>query len=124
MIQQKLQKPNNILKKKLHFEDIKFEKKKMKKRILLPLAFLVIKTKRTPNLCLKKKCFAEKHVDLLLMGEEGKRYYVIINDFNALMFDDTLHCGRKLFCCYCSLPFCAVEILKLHIKDCFKINGK
>ena len=72
----------------------------------------------------KKKWFSEKYVDLLLMGEEAKRYYVIINDFNVLMFDDTLHCGRKHFYCYCSLPFCAVEILKRHIKDCLKINGK
>ena len=33
----------------------------------------------------KKKCFKEKHVDLLLMGEECKRHYVLIKDFNTFM---------------------------------------
>ena len=29
-----------------------------------------------------KKCFEGKRVDLLLIGEEGKRHYVLIKDFN------------------------------------------
>ena len=44
-----------------------------------------------------KKFFVEKHVDLLLIGEEGKRHYVLIKDFNTFMRDDTLHRGRKHF---------------------------
>ena len=39
------------------------------------------------------------------------------------MYDHTLHCGRKHFC-YCLQAFSTEEILKSHIKDCFKINGK
>ena len=31
---------------------------------------------------------------------------------------------EKKFCCYCLLAFSTEEILKRHIKDCFKINGK
>ena len=40
------------------------------------------------------------------------------------MYDHTLQCGRKHFCCYCLQAFSTVEILKCHIKDCFKINGR
>ena len=40
------------------------------------------------------------------------------------MYDHTLHRGRKHFCCYCLQAFSTEEILKPHIKDCFKINGK
>ena len=40
------------------------------------------------------------------------------------MYDHTLHLGGKYFCCYCLQAFSAKEILKSHIKDCFKINGK
>ena len=40
------------------------------------------------------------------------------------MYDDTLHCRRKYFCCYCLQAFSREEILKRHIKNCFKINGK
>ena len=40
------------------------------------------------------------------------------------MYDHSLHRGRKHFCCYCLHAFITEEILKCHIKDCFKINGK
>ena len=37
---------------------------------------------------------------------------------------DSLHRGRKHFCRYQVHAFITEEILKRHIKDCFKINGK
>ena len=40
------------------------------------------------------------------------------------MYDQLLHRGRKHFCCYCLHAFITEQILKRHIKDCFKINGK
>ena len=40
------------------------------------------------------------------------------------MYDHTLHRGRKNFCCYCLQDFSTEEILKCHIKDCFKIKSK
>ena len=40
------------------------------------------------------------------------------------MYDHTLHCGIKHFCCYCAQDFSTVEILKRHIKYWFKINDK
>ena len=40
------------------------------------------------------------------------------------MYDHTLHRGRKDFCLYCLETFSTEEMLKRHIKDCFKINGK
>ena len=72
------------------------------------------------NLRIKKK----KHVDLLLIREEGKRYYVFVKDFSRFIYVHTLHRGRKHFCHYYLQAFSTEEILKLHIKDCFKINGK
>ena len=66
----------------------------------------------------------KKHVDLLLIGEEGKKYYVLIKDFNTFMHNHTLYCERKHFCWYCLQAFSTEEILKHNIKDSFKINGK
>ena len=40
------------------------------------------------------------------------------------MYDHTLRRGRKHFCRYYLQAFSTEEILKSHIKDCFKINGK
>ena len=39
-----------------------------------------------------------KHVDLLLIGKREKEQYVLIKDCNTLMYDHTLHGGRKHFC--------------------------
>ena len=59
-----------------------------------------------------------------MIGEEGKRHHVLIKDFNTFMYDHTLHCGKKNLCHYCLQAFSTEEILKRHIKDCFKINDK
>ena len=54
-----------------------------------------------------------------MIGEEGKGHYVPIKDFNTLIYDHTLHHGKKHFCHYF-----LQEILKPYIKDYFKINRK
>ena len=70
-----------------------------------------------------QKNVLKKNINLLLIGEKGKGHYVLIKDFDIFMYDHTLHHGKKL-CRYCSQAFSIGEILKRHIKDCFKINGK
>ena len=49
----------------------------------------------------EKKYFEEIHVDLLLIGEENKKHYLLIKVFNTFVFDHTLHHGRKNSCRYC-----------------------
>ena len=50
-------------------------------------------------------------------------HHVLIKDFNTFMYDHTLYCGRKRFC-YCLQAFSTEKMLKCHVKDCFKINGR
>ena len=71
-----------------------------------------------------KKCCEDKHVDLLLIDEGEKKHYVLIKDFNKIMYDHTLHRAKKRFCRYCLQVFRTTDKLKCHIKDFFKINGK
>ena len=83
--------------KRLDVTEIKFSVKirdihKIKKRILSQLAFLVMKQSMYQKIAVKKK-----HVDLLLIGEEGKIHYVLTKDFNTFMYDNTLHRRRKHF---------------------------
>ena len=73
---------------------------------------------------LSKTCCEEKHTDILLIGEEAKRHYVLIKDFNTFMYNHTLKREKNLFCRYCLQGFSAEEILKRHFKDCYEINGK
>ena len=66
----------------------------------------------------------QRHVDLLLIGEESKKHYVLIKDFNTFKFHHTLYRRRNYFCCYCLQAFSIAETLKDHVNDYFKINGK
>ena len=71
-----------------------------------------------------KKCCEGKHVNLLLIDKYGKRHYVLTKEFNRFMYNHTLHRRKKDYSRY-SLPAVSTEeILKFHIKDNFKINGK
>ena len=115
--------------KKCDFKGIKFPVKirdiqKIEKNNSISISVFGYENKEKQPIYVSKKCSKKKHVDLLLIGEEGKRHYVLVKDFNTFMYDHTLHRGRKPFCCYCLQAFSTEELLKCHIKDCFKINGK
>ena len=86
--------------------------------------FLVIKTRENIKSIYVSKNTFKRHVDLLLIREEGKRHFVLIKKFKTLMHDHILHHGRKHFCRYCLKAFSAAEILKNHFNNIFKINGK
>ena len=59
-----------------------------------------------------------------MIGEGEKKHYVLIKDFNAFIYDHTLHRGKKHLCCYCLQSYRTEEKLKCHVKDYFKINSK
>ena len=59
-----------------------------------------------------------------MIGEGEKKHYVLIKDFNIFIHDNTLYHERKHFFRYCLYAFVTEKVLKCHIKDCFKINGK
>ena len=59
-----------------------------------------------------------------MIGEREKKHYVLINGFNTFIYDHTLKHVSKHFCHYCLHAFVTEEMLKRHIKNCFKINGK
>ena len=84
-----------------HTRDIyKLEKKKFS----LALVLLLLEIKKNIQSMYQKKC-EKKHVDLLLIGDEEKRHYVLIKYFNTFMYDHNLHRGRKHFCRYCLKSF-------------------
>ena len=64
------------------------------------------------------------HVDLLTIKAESKRHYIFIKDFNTTIHNHTPHHGSKDCCRYCFQAFSTAEILKSHVNDCLKTNGK
>ena len=61
-----------------------------------------------------KKCCEEKHAESLLIGEGKKKHYVLMNDISI----------DSCMIIHCIAAFTTEEVLKRHIKDSFKINGK
>ena len=115
--------------KKLDFKDAKFPVKirdihKIEKKSSVGISVFGYENKEKHPIYVSKERCEEKHVDLLLIQEEGRRHYVLIKDFNIFMYDHSLHRGRKHFCRYCLEGFSTEEILTSHIKDCFEINSK
>ena len=88
--------PKNITKadkdfaKKLDFEDVNFPVKvrdihKIENNNFIGISVFGYKNKEKHPIYVSKKFREEKHVDLLLTREEGKRHYVLIKDFNTVM---------------------------------------
>ena len=65
----------------------------------------------------------EDQVNLLLITEDEKKHYVLINDFNAFMYNQTKYKNKKYFCMYCLQCFSSERILVKHTNNCLTING-
>ena len=124
-ISEKIRKADQDFPKKLDFKEIKFPAKitdiqKIEKNNFISINFFGYESKDNIKAMCQEVLL---HVDLLLLREEQKRYYVLFKDFSTFKFNPNLHCRRK-HSCFCLQTFITVEILKSHINDCFKINSK
>ena len=50
-----------------------------------------------------------KHVNLLLLVEGEKSHYVLVKNFNALLYDQNCHKAKTYFCYYCLHGFSSAE---------------
>ena len=66
----------------------------------------------------------EDSMDLLLLIDNDKSYYVCIKDFSRFMFHRTKNKEKKWFCKSCLQCFSSEHILIKHKKICLSINGK
>ena len=95
---------------------------KIEKNNSIGISFFGYKNKERYSIYVSKKCCEAKHIDLLLIEEKGKRHHIFIKNFNTFKYNHTLHHGKNIFYHYLSQAFRTEEILKCHIKDCFKTN--
>ena len=73
-------------------------------------------------LYISKKSYKQM-LNLLLITEKDKSYYVFIKDFNRLMFSKAKLKGQKSYCMSCLQSVSTEEILNNHGKRCLLING-
>ena len=65
----------------------------------------------------------EDHMELLLITDGKNKHYVLIKDFNKLMYNQTKHESRKHFCMYCLQCFSSERVLNNHKENCIQLNG-
>ena len=65
----------------------------------------------------------EDHMELLLITKDENKHYVLINDFNKFMYNQTKHKERKHFCMHCLQCFSSERVLNNHKDNCIQVNG-
>ena len=63
------------------------------------------------------------HLEILLINKCEKSHYVLIENFNRLMFPFPNHKDTKHFCMRCLHCFSSELLLEKHSPDCFSLNG-
>ena len=64
----------------------------------------------------------QNSIDLLLVIDENKSYYVYIKDFNRFMFQKTKNKNKKYFCKSCLQCYSSKNMLTEHKEVCLSIN--
>ena len=104
--------------------------KKKKKRIVSALEFLVMEARKNIQSLPVYVCKStfKRHVDLLLMGEKGKRHSLLIKYIytSCTIIHSYIYTQymEKNVCSYCLQDFSTMKILKSHVNDCCKIDNK
>ena len=62
-------------------------------------------------------------MDLLLVTDSDKSYYVYINELTRFMLHKTKNKNKKYFCKSCLQCFSSKNVLKNYKQNCFSING-
>ena len=65
----------------------------------------------------------EDQMNLLLITKDNNKHYVLIEDFNKFMYNQTKHKERKHFCMHCLQCFSSERVLTDHKENCIQVNG-
>ena len=74
---------------------------KIEKKNSVGISVFSYENKEKHPIYVSKKCFEEKHVDLLQVDKKDKKHYVLIKNFNTILYNHFLDHGKKPFCRYC-----------------------
>ena len=67
----------------------------------------------------------EDQMNLLLITKDEDRHYILINNFNKFMYNQSKHKEKNTsVCIVCNVCFSSESILAKHTNNCLTINGK
>ena len=61
------------------------------------MSVLGYENKEKHPIYVSKKCWEEKHANLISIEDKLKKHYVLIKDFNKFMYNHTLHRRKNIF---------------------------
>ena len=113
--------------KKLDYSNVKFpvslkDINKIEKQNQINISVFGYESKRLFPLRVSDQKYSD-HLELLYIQKESNSHYVLIKDFNRLMFNFNNYQHKKHFCMYCLHGFTRNDLLEKHISDCYQING-
>ena len=65
----------------------------------------------------------ERHKELLLITEDENKHYILIENFNRFLYNQTKHKESKNFCMHCLQCFSSERVLNNHKDNCIQVNG-
>ena len=65
----------------------------------------------------------DRQMNLSLITEDENKHYVLIEDFNSFMYNQTKHKEKKHFCMHCLQCFSSERVLNNHKDNCIQVNG-
>ena len=66
----------------------------------------------------------ERQINFLLITEDENKHYVLIENFNRFMYNQTKHKDSKHFCMHCLQCFSSERVLNDHKDNCIQLNGE
>ena len=125
---QRIKKTDKIFIRQLDYSSIEFpvtvkQINKIEKQNNICINLFGYEEKQPFPLYISKEKYQD-HMELLLITEGENKHYVLIKDFNKLMFRQTKHEHRKHFCMHCLQCFSREDVLTEHKNNCISINGE
>ena len=124
---QRIKKSDTAFVSKLNYEGITFPVKiadcnKIEKLNNIRINIFGYTNKAVYGIYISKEKY-EKNMNLLFITDDNNSHYVLIKDFNRLMFNITKSQHRQHFCMFCLQHFSTEQILERHKETCIIING-
>ena len=125
---QRIKKTDKSFVKQLNYDGIEFpvsikQYNKIETQNSININVFGYENKQPYPIFISKEKFDDQ-LNLLLISENEKTHYCLIQDFNRFMFNQTKHKNKKHFCMHCLQCFSSERVLTNHKEVCLEINGK
>ena len=124
---QRIKNIDKVFAKKLDYSNVNFpvsfkDINKIEKQNQINISVFGYESKRLYPIRVSNEKYSD-HMELLYIQKGKNSHYILIENFNRLMFTFTKYKETKYFCMRCLHCFSSEVLLEKHIPDCYLLNG-